>query len=50
MRLTWMPGALLEAAMGALSSAQISVYIGTPPPAIVYEDAGPPPSTSLVWI
>jgi hypothetical protein len=50
MRLTWMPGALLVAAMAALSSAQNSVYIGTPSSAIVYEDPGPPPSTSLVWI
>jgi hypothetical protein len=36
-----MPGALLVAAMAALSSAQISVYTGTPSSAIVYEDSGP---------
>jgi len=50
MRWTWMPGVLLAAAIAAPSSAQISVYIGTPPPAIVYEEPGLPPDAGFVWI
>ncbi len=50
MRLNWMYGALLAAAIVSPSSAQISVYIGTPPPAIVYEEPGPPPSAGFVWV
>ena len=42
MRLHWMYGALLAAAIASPSSAQVSVYIGTPPPAIVNEEPGPP--------
>ena len=36
MRSNWMYGALLAAAIASPSSGQISVYIGTPPPVIVY--------------
>ena len=50
MRLQWMYGVLLTAAMVTPGSAQISVYIGTPPPAVVYEEPGPPPSVEFVWI
>ena len=48
MRWNWMPGALLAIAIASPSSAQISVYIGTPPPAIVYEEPGPPPDAGFV--
>ena len=41
MRLNWLYGALLATAIVAPSSAQISVYIGTPPPPIRYEEYGP---------
>ena len=50
MRRYWIPAALLAAASASPSSAQISVYIGTPPPAIVYEEPGPPPAAGFVWI
>ena len=50
MRWNCMPGALLAVAIASPSSAQISVYIGTPPPAVVYEEPGPPPSAGFVWI
>ena len=50
MRLNWMHGALLATAIVAPSSAQISVYIGTPPPAIRYEERGPIPGPGFVWV
>jgi len=50
MRWNWMPGVLLTAAIGSPGSAQISVYIGTAPPAIVYEEPVPPPDAGFVWI
>jgi hypothetical protein len=52
MRRNWIAGALLPVAIASPSSAQtqISVYIGTPPPAIVYEEPGPPPAAEFVWI
>ena len=50
MRLNWMYGALLTAAIIAPSSAQISVFIGTPPPPIRYEERGPIPGPGFVWM
>src|SRR5882762_4267280 len=50
MRLNWMVGVLLAGAIASPSSAQISVYIGTPPPALVYEEPGPPPGAGFVWL
>lgn len=50
MRLHCMYGVLLAAAIASPGSAQVSVYIGTPPPAVVYEDPGPPPTPGFVWI
>jgi hypothetical protein len=51
MRWNWMFGALLATAtIASPSSAQISVYIGTAPPAVVYEEPGPLPSAGFVWI
>jgi hypothetical protein len=50
MRLKWMYGALLATAIASPSSGQISVFIGAPPPAIVYEEPGPPPSVGFVWV
>ena len=50
MRLHCMYGVLLAAAIASPSSAQVSVYIGTPPPAVVYEDPGPPPTPGFVWM
>ena len=47
MKLQWMYGALLAAAMVTPGSAQVSVYIGTPPPAVVYEEPGPPSGAGL---
>ena len=45
-----MPGVLLAVAIASPRSAQISVYIGTPAPAVVYEEPGPPPSAGFFWI
>ena len=50
MRWNWIPGVLLAGAIASPSSAQISVYIGSPPPAIAYEEPGPPPDAGFVWI
>jgi hypothetical protein len=50
MRLHWVYCTLFAAAIASPSSAQISVYIGTPPPAVVYDEPGPPPSPGFVWI
>jgi len=50
MRRNWMSAVLLTAAIASPSSAQISVYIGTPPPAVVYEEPGPPPEAEFVWV
>ena len=50
MRTNWMYGALLAAAIASPSSAQISVYIGTPPPPLVYEEPGPPPGAGFIWM
>src|SRR6266436_10124444 len=50
MRMNWMYGALLATAIVAPSSAQISVYIGTPPPPIRYEEYGPTPGPDFVWV
>ena len=50
MRLNWMYGALLPTAIAAPSSAQISVYIGAPPPPIRYEEYGPTPGPGFVWV
>ncbi len=50
MRLNWMVGVLLACAIASPSSAQISVCIGTPPPALVYEEPGPPPGAGFVWL
>ena len=50
MRLNWMYGALLATAVVAPSSAQISVYIGAPPPPIRYEEYGPTPGPGFVWL
>jgi hypothetical protein len=32
------------------ASAQLSVYIGTPPPPLRYEEPGPVPGPGYVWI
>jgi hypothetical protein len=45
-----MYGALLTAAIIAPSSAQISVFIGTAPPPIRYEERGPIPGPGFVWM
>ena len=50
MRSHWMYGAVLAAAIASPSSAQVSVYIGTPPPAVIYEEPGPPPNAGFVWM
>jgi hypothetical protein len=50
MRWNWMPGAVLAVVIASPSYAQISVYIGSPPPAIVYEEAPPPPDPGFIWI
>src|ERR1700745_2700871 len=50
MQWKWMAWALLAVAIASPSSAQISVYIGTPPPAIVYEEPGAPPGPGFAWI
>jgi len=50
MRLAWMYGAVLATAITAPSSAQVSVYIGVPPPAIRYEEPPPVPGPGFIWV
>ena len=50
MRTNWIYGAVLATAIAAPSSAQISVYIGTPPPAYRYEERGPIPGPGFAWV
>ena len=50
MRLNWIYAPLLTAAIACPASTQISVYIGTPPPAVMYEEPGPPPGAGFYWI
>ena len=52
MRLHWIFGVaiLASAAMVPPASAQVSIRIGTPPPAIRYEERGPMPGQGYVWI
>ena len=52
MKLHWILGAALMAPSVLVTpgSAQISIYIGTPPPAVIYEEPGPAPRVGYVWI
>lgn len=52
MRLHWIfaMAIIASAAMVTPASAQISIRIGSPPPAIRYEEQGPMPGQGFVWI
>jgi hypothetical protein len=50
MRLNWICGVLFGIALTIPASAQIGVYIGTPPPPLRYEQRGPIPGPGYVWI
>ena len=50
MKLNCIYGALLATAIVAPSSAQVSVYIGSAPPPIRYEERGPLPGPGFIWI
>ena len=40
----------LLASLTASASAQVGIYIGTPPPPLRYESPGPPPYAGAYWI
>lgn len=50
MKLHWMYGALAAVVMIVPASAQVSVSIGVPPPAVVYERPGQAPNPGWVWV
>jgi hypothetical protein len=50
MKLHWMSSLVLAAAVAVPSFAQVSIYIGTPPPPIRYEAPPPAPGPNFVWI
>ena len=50
MRLNWICVVLFGIALTIPASAQIGVYIGTPPPPLRYEQRGPIPGPGYVWI
>jgi hypothetical protein len=50
MRLNRIAGLLLGAVLSVPGSAQVSLYIGTPPPAIRYEQRGPEPGPGYAWV
>ena len=50
MKLKWICGVLFAIALTIPSSAQISVYIGSAPPPLRYEQRGPIPGPGFVWI
>lgn len=50
MKAKWLLGSILSvAALTATATAQISVYIGTPPPPMRYEVPPPMPMAGYVW-
>jgi hypothetical protein len=49
-KLNFIYAALLAAAVVVPSSAQVSVYIGSAPPPLRYEERGPLPGPGYVWI
>ena len=50
MKLNWIGGVLFAAALAIPASAQISVYIGHPPPRARYERRGPVPGPGYTWV
>ena len=50
MKLNWIGSVLFAAALTIPASAQISVYIGHPPPRARYERRGPLPGPGYTWI
>jgi hypothetical protein len=50
MKLNWIGGVLFAAALAIPASAQISVYIGHPPPRARYERRVPVPGPGYAWV
>jgi hypothetical protein len=50
MKLNWICGVLFAIALTIPASAQISVYIGSAPPPLRYEQRGPIPGPGYVWV
>ena len=50
MRIPWVSGLLVATTLSLPASAQLSVYIGSPPPPLRYEEPGPVPGPGFVWI
>jgi len=50
MKLNWICGVLFAIALTIPASAQISVYIGSAPPPLRYEQRAPIPAPGYVWI
>jgi hypothetical protein len=50
MRLHWILGSLLATTLTISAAAQLSVYIGHPPPPIRYEQRGAIPGPGYAWV
>lgn len=50
MKMKWLYGLLLTAAMAVPAFAQVSVYIGSPPPSPRYERRGYAPGPGYTWV
>jgi hypothetical protein len=50
MKLNFVCAALLATAISSSSSAQVSIYIGSAPPPIRYEERGAMPGPGYTWI
>ena len=50
MKWNWICGVIFAAALAMPAPAQISVYIGHPPPRVRYERRGPVPGPGYAWV
>lgn len=50
MKFKWLCGMFLTTALALPASAQISIFIGTPPPPVEYEAQPPMPAQGYVWV
>ncbi len=50
MKLNWLCTLFLTSALGVSASAQVSLYVGTAPPALRYEQRGPAPGEGYAWV
>ena len=50
MKLKWIVGLLFFTALAVPGPAEVSVYIGHPPPRVRYERRGPYPGEGYAWV